>query len=139
VGDIVRVSDPELEVDATDGLSGHIRDDVSPDLAIRDDQGLVVDGQDRGRHEAHLAHLPEDASCAIDHVPHVVGSIDEDHHAGRKVSERVLERESNHKAGDPEPGQHGADLDSQLREGDQEADGEYGSRAQRYEHALQEL
>lgn len=139
VGDIVAIVDAELEVDASSRLGRHVREDVPPDLVVGHDQGLVVDRQDRGRDETHMTDLAENTTRAVDPVAHIEGPIDEDHHARREVSERILKSEAENEADDSEPGRHRRDFDAQLREGDEEADHEDRAGREGYEHAFQEV
>ncbi len=118
---VVRVGHPEGEIDPADLLGRHVADHVAPDLAVGHDQGLVVEGEDRGGDQAHRAHAARHAG-GLDHVAHVEGPVDQDHRARGEVREGVLQREADDEAGDAEAGQQRPDLHAELGERHQHAD-----------------
>lgn len=86
-----------------------------PNLVVGDDQGLVINGQQRCGHERHVLHLAQGARN-LDQVTRIVRAIDQDHDAGRKVGQGVLQCKAHDDAGDSKAGEERRHIKPQLEQ-----------------------
>ena len=121
VGNVVRVRNPEDHVDTAFLLGGDILDHVAPDLVVGDHECPMVQGQDGCRHQGHIVDFAGSA-CNLDQIAHIVGSVEQDHHARREISESVLKGETDDKADNTEAGEQRTHLEAELRQGHQDAE-----------------
>ena len=125
---VVSVPDAEHEVHAACRLGRDVIDYVAPDLVVRHDQHLVVQGRDHGGNQGHGVDLAFHAGRRHQ-VAHIKRPVEHDHQAGGEVGKRVLQGEAEHETGDPEAGEHRSEVNSQHREDHQESQQPYERRS----------
>ena len=111
--DVVAVGNSEHHVHPSDPLCRNVLDHIPPDLAVRHHQRLVVDGQYGGADQAHAADSSK-GSRRLDQIPHIIGTVNEDHHPGGEIGKGVLQGEADDEADHSEPRQEGGDLEAEL-------------------------
>ena len=113
-----------------DVLAGHrVVDDVAQhELTVRDDDDEIVGIPDLRGPEPDLDHVapgPRLVGCGpeFDPVPDLEGAVDDEEHSRDHVGERVLGGERKGESHDAGAGEERRDVDAQLREREDDAEG----------------
>ena len=102
--DVVRVRDAKDEIDSACRLRSHVFNYVAPYSAVRNHHCLVVKRLDDCVDETHVLDFARHAA-SFDHVTDVVRPVEQDHHAGGEIAQRVLKCKADDEAQDAKAGE----------------------------------
>ena len=138
IGNIIAVGNSERHIHPALRLFRHVLDYTAPDQVVRQYDRLIVERQHRRIDETHLVNLAEYATY-FDEVADIKRPVDQYHHPGRKIRQRILKRESNHETRNTETREQRAERNTQLRQGDQNSQHHDQVAGHRRSHPFQQL
>ena len=112
--DIVRVGNSENEVYPSDPLRRNVLDNVTPNHRVRKNHPLIIERVNRSIDDTHFLNFAEYSANFYD-ISNVIGTIEKDHKASRKIPKRILQSKSNDETSNPQSGQYWPQRKSQLR------------------------
>ena len=111
--EVVVVTDADHHIDTTSVVCRVVGDDAVHDLAIGDDDLLVVAGLQHRRQDLDLLNDTGNAGC-LDKVTDAIGAEQDDQDARCEIGQRALQGEADSEAGGAKDCDEGGCLDSEL-------------------------
>ncbi len=118
-----------------------VDDLIAPDLAVGDDDLLLVEGLQHGGEQVDLLDIAE-AVGGVDEIAHLVGPEHQQHHPRRHIGQRALQRQAYRQAGGTQQGNDRCRLHAKAVEHGNDHEGQHdvlGHTAQKLEQGVVEL
>lgn len=118
---VIVVADSKDHVHPSCVTGGGIGDGLTPDGFVGDKNDLVVKRGDCRGDEANAVDFSRHSSD-FDSITHVKGTVNQEHEAGGKITEGVLQGKADYKRAASDESHKGSQIDSKRRECHQKSD-----------------
>ncbi len=98
---------------------------------------ITRQSQDGGGDQAHVFDLAENGT-GFHHVAHIEGTIKENHDARGKIGQRILEGKTDDETNNTQTGEHGAEGNAHMGQGDQDTNEHHNAVAHVFDHVSQQ-